>query len=291
MSRAACLVCLVLASSSWGAAPPARTTMRQAARSALERLGHRIEAGGKLRLAGAKPRLEEERQIDQVLLNVEVAYWNLVGSRQLLRSRELGLAVAREALLLARNRNDANAARSQAAMFASQRGLAQDTVRENERQLAALSGLDGPLLPSDAPACGPCALDWKAALKEALARRPELRQARLAKPSDRAREELKDQEAKTESFLLTYFKRLSADREQVEMARACREAYTAELQAKQADYAAGKIASNQVLESQRFWAETLTNEHSARARHANAQAGFAFARGASRDRHGFVLAE
>jgi outer membrane protein TolC len=135
-------------------------------------------------------RAEFERNINQMLLNVEVAYWNLYGSYWTLYSREQGLRFAFEAFKLNKARYEAGRAtaadfyqsRGQYELFRAQRLAAIDTVLENERQLRALLGMtvsDGcRLMPSDSPTLAPYLPDWDQAMVEALARRPELYMAR-----------------------------------------------------------------------------------------------------------------
>src|SRR5262249_37416782 len=107
-----------------------------------------------------------------------------------LQSREQGLRFAQEALEDARARHEAgrasiaevHQARGQYHLFRAQRLQALNQVQENEDQLRALIGMaEGGvrLVPSDSPVLTPCQPDWMASLQEALAGRPELRQARL----------------------------------------------------------------------------------------------------------------
>ena len=104
-------------------------------------------------------------------------------------------------------------------------------------------------------------------------------------------EVLKDQEKKAESFLENYYKRLSTEYEQIKANRATREAYGEELRAKQAEYAAGKIVVDQLLESQRFWADALSSEYAAIVRYNNAMVGFEFAKGSILQHDNVTIAE
>jgi outer membrane protein TolC len=135
-------------------------------------------------------RAEFERNLNQMLLNVETAYWNLYGSYWALYSREQGLRFAYEAWKIVSTRynagreNLANYAQTlgQYELFRSQRLTAIDTVLDNERQLRGLMGLqieDGTrLVPSDSPTLAEYRPNWDVALAEALSHRPELYMAR-----------------------------------------------------------------------------------------------------------------
>jgi outer membrane protein TolC len=107
-----------------------------------------------------------------------------------LYSREQGLRLAAETLKIAQERyedgraspSDVAQARGQYELFRSQRLTAIETVLDDERQLRALMGMmieDGTrFVPADAPSVAEHRPDWDKALKEALARRPELWLAR-----------------------------------------------------------------------------------------------------------------
>jgi hypothetical protein len=134
-------------------------------------------------------RNELERNVNQMLLNVEVAYWNLYGSYWQLYSREQALRLAYETWKFAgaRYKNsqiglaDLAQVRGQYEQFRSQRLQALDTVLDNDRQLRAMLGLpidNGVrLVPSDAPTLVEKHPDWQAAWAMAM-NRPELRMAR-----------------------------------------------------------------------------------------------------------------
>jgi outer membrane protein TolC len=135
-------------------------------------------------------RAEFERQINQMLLNVETAYWNLYGSYWTLYSREQALRQAFAAWRITKTRfeggdkniGDVAQARGQYELFRAQRLTAVDQVLENERLLRNLVGLppdDGTrLVPSDSPSLAAFRPHWETALNEALDRRPELLLAR-----------------------------------------------------------------------------------------------------------------
>jgi hypothetical protein len=135
-------------------------------------------------------RAELERAINQVLLNVEVAYWNLYGSYWQLYSREQGLRFAYEtwkvtgAQFKVGRVGLAEFAQSQGQyeQFRSQRLQAIDTLLDNERQLRALLGMPAEtgvrLVPADAPTLVERHPSWQKGWAEAMKRRPELRLAR-----------------------------------------------------------------------------------------------------------------
>ncbi|MGH7174296.1 MAG: TolC family protein, partial [Gemmataceae bacterium] len=129
---------------------------------------------------------EYERNINQMLLNLENAYWNLYGSYYQLYSREQGLRFAYETWKITgaqfRVGKVSRAALAQSEgqynLFRSQRLQAIDTVLDNERQLRAILGMqieDGTrLVPSDAPTLAEYRPDWKTGWYEAMQNRPEL---------------------------------------------------------------------------------------------------------------------
>ncbi len=135
-------------------------------------------------------RAEFERQVNTMLANVEVAYWNLYGSYWTLYSREQALRQAYEAWKINKERFDFGRipiydlaqTRAQYESFRGQRITALNQVLDNERALRILIGLpveDGKqLVPIDTPTLAPFQPDWHASLNEALALRPELELAR-----------------------------------------------------------------------------------------------------------------
>jgi outer membrane protein TolC len=138
------------------------------------------------RLRFDQSRAEFERQLNQMLLNVEVGYWNLYGRYWQLYSREQGLRFAFEAFKLNKAKYEAGRAtaadfyqsRGQYELFRAQRLEALDQVLESERQLRALVGIDiedgTRLMPSDSPTLAPFQPDWNSAENEALTKRPEI---------------------------------------------------------------------------------------------------------------------
>ncbi len=138
-------------------------------------------------------RADFEASVNQMVVNVEVAYWNLYGSYWNLYSRELGLRLAYESWRTTRTKHLAGGAqgikladvartRGQYELFRGQRIDALGRVLESERQLRKLLGLPGEdgnrLIPSDTPTLAPYQPDWQMALEEALNLRPELVVAR-----------------------------------------------------------------------------------------------------------------
>jgi hypothetical protein len=137
-----------------------------------------------------RPRPEWERNVNQVLLNVETAYWNLYGGYWQLHSREAALRLAYETWKTVgeQYRNgkaslaDFAQAQGQYELFRAQRLQALNQVLDYERQLRGIMNLPGSdgtrLVPGDAPSLVLEEPDWKASLTEALANRPELQRAR-----------------------------------------------------------------------------------------------------------------
>jgi outer membrane protein TolC len=138
------------------------------------------------RLRFDQARADFERLVQQMVVNVEVAYWNLYGSYWNLYSQEAALRQAYTAYRILRTRFEAGKAnvgevaqaRGQYELFRGNRLDALAQVLENERQLRRLMNLpveDGVrLVPSDGPILAPYAPDWDSALNEALSLRPEL---------------------------------------------------------------------------------------------------------------------
>jgi outer membrane protein TolC len=135
-------------------------------------------------------RIEFERLVDQMVVNVEVAYWNLYGSYWNLYAQEAALRQAYTAWRILRTRFEAGKAntaevaqaRGQYELFRGNRLDALASVLDNERQLRRLLGMpieDGTrLVPADDPTLAPYRPDWNTALNEALTLRPELMLAR-----------------------------------------------------------------------------------------------------------------
>jgi outer membrane protein TolC len=349
------------------------------------------------RLRFDQARADFEHQLNQMLLNVEVAYWNLYGSYWTLYSREQGLRFAYQAFKILKSRYEAGRAavadfyqtRGQYELFRAQRLDALNNVLENERQLRALIGIpieDGTrLMPSDSPTLAPYQPDWHSALAEALQKRPELylvrqdikasqmqlllakntllpdvrltatydvnsigtrldgsatgtvtrneftgdvtgvrdtnafralaadnfhnwaiglravvpigyrvaytqvRQAQLSLARDI--EILKDQELKVQSYLANYYRRISLNYESIRANRAQREAFGEQLRARNELYLAGRETPDQLLESQRFWADALANEFQQIVQYNNALAGWEYAKGTIQHHDNVYIAE
>jgi hypothetical protein len=134
-------------------------------------------------------RAEYERNINQLLLNIECAYWNLYCSYWQLHTREQALRLAYETWKVARAKYKAGKiddavvaqAEGQYDLFRSQRLQALDTVLDNERQLWAMMGVpikvETLLVPCDAPTLVEKKPDWEKALRHTGTHRPELRLA------------------------------------------------------------------------------------------------------------------
>jgi outer membrane protein TolC len=152
--------------------------------------GGRVEGILITRLRYDQQRAEFERQVHIMLVNVEVAYWNLYGSYWSLYSREQALRQSFEAWKINKERfeygrigvQDLAQTRGQYESFRAQRITALGQVMENERALRILIGLpveDGKqLVPIDSPTLTPYRPDWGTSVNEALALRPELVLAR-----------------------------------------------------------------------------------------------------------------
>jgi outer membrane protein TolC len=135
-------------------------------------------------------RAEFQRNVHQMLVNVEIAYWNLYNSYWQLYSQEQGMRQAYEAWKINLARYNAGRAsiadlaqtRGQYELFRGQRLQALSDLQENERQLRALLQFpseDGTrIVPTDRPTLAPYSPDWNTALREALDLRPELYLAR-----------------------------------------------------------------------------------------------------------------
>jgi outer membrane protein TolC len=135
-------------------------------------------------------RAEFERNVNFMLVNVEIAYWNLYGTYWTLYANEAALRQAYEAWKINKARFEAGRiaiqdlaqSRQQYELFRGQRLAALGDCLEKERQLRGFLALpveDGfRLVPADAPILAPYSPDWQSAVNEALALRPELILAR-----------------------------------------------------------------------------------------------------------------
>ena len=251
-------------------------------------------------------RAEREREVNQLLLNVENAYWNLYGSYWQLFTREQGLRFAYETCkIVAAKYKDGHAsladftrAEGQYNQFRSQRLQAIDAALDNERQLRAMLGMrieDSTLVPSDAPTVVEKRPDWDKALADTLKQRPEIRLARqdvkIAEKDSleqrRAREVLQDQELKAERFLGLYYRRMSSAYFQIKAARDQREKFATQLKVRselagESSTTRNKLALlEDLFDAQRSWADALASEYQAIVTYNNALAGWEYAKGAS----------
>jgi len=152
--------------------------------------GGRVEGIVITRLRFDQARAEFQRDVHFMLLNVETAYWNLYGAYWDLYAQEAALRQSFEAWKINKARYESGRiavqeyaqTRQQYEQFRGNRLSALGQVLEAERQLRALLGLPGEdgkrLVPIDSPTLTPYQPDWKTAVNEALALRPELILAR-----------------------------------------------------------------------------------------------------------------
>jgi outer membrane protein TolC len=129
-----------------------------------------------------------ELNLQNMLLNVEVAYWNLYGAYGQLYAQEIGLRKNLEIWQLTQQRVAAGTKNFTPADLYDAQGKyetarsgwlsALANVLESERNLRGLMGLpaeDGTrLVPSDPPTLAPYRPDWETAQQEALVLKPEL---------------------------------------------------------------------------------------------------------------------
>jgi outer membrane protein TolC len=129
-----------------------------------------------------------EATVQEMLLNVEIAYWNLYSAYGQLYANEIALRKNLEVWRLTKDRVEAGIKQfTQADVYESQgqyessrsawlASLGQ--VLESERNLRGLMGMKPAdkerLVPSDAPTLAPYRPDWESSLQEALVMKPEL---------------------------------------------------------------------------------------------------------------------
>jgi outer membrane protein TolC len=142
------------------------------------------------RLRFDQERAEFERNVSYMILNVEMAYWNLYDSYYTLYSREQSVLQTLETMRITKAKveegsltpQDLAQAGQQYELARGQRLTALGDVLERERQLRELIGLpleDGRrMVPYDEPVVAPYQPAWDVALAEALENRPELVLAR-----------------------------------------------------------------------------------------------------------------
>jgi outer membrane protein TolC len=147
--------------------------------------------GHPLRVGSSRSLLQVERDLQQFLMNLEVAYWNLYAANSTLECRQQVLRFVFEAFELTRARYEAGRAtqadvcqaRGQYEVFRAQLAMATAEAAAKERQLRAFLGLaNGTRLSevtrlrlSDVPTLSPTEPDWNGSLKEALEKSPTLR--------------------------------------------------------------------------------------------------------------------
>ncbi|MGE3806429.1 MAG: TolC family protein, partial [Gemmataceae bacterium] len=136
-------------------------------------------------------RTEFDRNLNFMLVNIEVAYWNLYSAYWTLYAREQALRQGFATWRLLKAQHEAGRepiqelaqARQQYELFRGQRLAALADVLEKERQLRGFLGMpteDGfRLVPIDAPTLAPFRPNWQEAMNDALAFRPELIMTRL----------------------------------------------------------------------------------------------------------------
>jgi outer membrane protein TolC len=135
-------------------------------------------------------RYEFQRRVNNMIVNVESAYWNLYSAYWQLYSAEQGMRQAyatyelTKALLEAGSRARQELAQVEAQFedFRVRRVQALQNVLTAERELRNLLGIkleDGQrIVPADAPALSPYQPDWQSSLSEMFNNRPELNLAR-----------------------------------------------------------------------------------------------------------------
>jgi outer membrane protein TolC len=140
------------------------------------------------RLRFDQARADLELSLQNMLLNVEVAYWNLYAAYGSLYAQEIGVRKNLEIWRLTKERVEAGTKNFTPADLYDAQGkyetsrsgwlAALGAVLEAERNLRGLTGLpleDGTrLVPSDPPTLAPFRPDWDTSLQEALVLKPEL---------------------------------------------------------------------------------------------------------------------
>ncbi len=133
-------------------------------------------------------RAEFEATVQSMLLNVEIAYWNLYAAYGELYANEIALRKNLEVWRLTKEKVDAGIKQFTAADVYESQGQYESSrsawlaslggVLEAERNLRGLMGMkpsdETRLVPSDTPTLAPFRPDWESALQEALVMKPEL---------------------------------------------------------------------------------------------------------------------
>ncbi len=172
---------------------PGQNINQYASRSTgLLQSGLPVTADGILiaRLRFDQTRADFERAVNGLVLNAEVAYWNLYNAYGQLYSFEESLRVAHRAWMIAHaqlqagkiNAADYAPVRGQYEDFRSQRAAAMGQVLDAERNLRYILGLPGEdgtrIVPVTPPTLAHLEPDWLASLHDTLNLRPELVLAR-----------------------------------------------------------------------------------------------------------------
>ena len=135
-------------------------------------------------------RTEFERNLNYMVMNVEIAYWNLYNAYWSMYSAEQAVRQAYEAwkISLAAYQagriaiGDLAQARGTYEQFRGNRLITMTTVLDAERSLRGMMGLptqDGcRIIPSDAPTLAPYQPDWDTSWQECMANLPEINMAR-----------------------------------------------------------------------------------------------------------------
>jgi RNA polymerase sigma factor (sigma-70 family) len=259
--------------------------------------------------------VEGEQVRNEILKEVEGAYWDLYVAYWKLHSREQGLRLAYEIWKPARENGGVNPAclariRGQYELFRGQRLAAKGAVAKAAQELRKRLNLSSSdkteLVPCDAPSLAPFhPRAYKALVREALTR-PEVRLAHerfvaaLAgqilgrrdslTPVGQTYQALKDEEMRAEQFLNLCWRRLFEYDEQIRAQRAQREAFGLQLRLDLEGQRLPPYDDLVFLEGARFYTEALANEYEAIASGAKNRCNFAFARGKlleyDRDRFG-----
>jgi outer membrane protein TolC len=153
-----------------------------------------ISGGGQgiliTRIHADQSRAEFERNVHQLVYNVEVAYWTLYGAYWTLYAQEQALRQAYESWRVANEQHkedflsgaDLAQVKAQYSLFRGDRLQALGQVLEAERNLRGFLGLpmeDGQrLVPADEPTQAPYQPEWDTAVDEAVSLRPDLVVAR-----------------------------------------------------------------------------------------------------------------
>jgi hypothetical protein len=281
--------------------------------------------GGSKRQGLLSQRLQLDVQINYLLVNVEVSYWNLFSAYQNLKAQEEGLRnafnlhrfVDTRATVGSDTTQNLDQARAQLERFRRMVIDARAQVQESERQLRGQLGMkndDGKLLvPSDEPSFEFSQPDFQIAVDEALAYRPEIVQCRqdlkaqklnlvLQKNLEKSDlvsaaeslkvsySQLRDTELKVMEYLVHQYRQMIQTHADIAPARAERKAlqtYTAKMDLL---IALGKWNSQDFLNyftMQQQLATAIATENQAIANHRIALATYEFAKGTIQEYHKF----